>query len=135
MLVFDASVVVKVLTEEAGSDRATGRLALEPERTAPDWLCAEIASALSKKVRYAGLPIAQAEQALAALPSIMPDLVPTARLIEPALSLSIELSHAVYDCLYLALALAQDCNVVTADRKFFEAASRSKYVARVELLA
>lgn len=135
MLVFDASVVVKVLTEEVGSDRAVERLTQEPDRCAPDWLAVEIASALSKKVRYAGLPPAQATEALAALPAILPDLVTTAQLIEPALSLSIELRHAVYDCLYLALALSRGCNVLTADHKFVDAASRSQYAARVELFA
>lgn len=135
MLVFDASVVVKVLTEEVGSDRAVERVTIEPDRCAPDWLFIEIASALSKKVRYAGLPPAHATEGLAALPTIMPDLVPTADLIAPALSLSIELRHAVYDCLYLALALARGCNVLTADHKFFDAASRSQYAARVELFA
>ena len=55
MLVVDASVIMKVLTEEVGSDLAVERLAQAPARTAPDWLTVEIASALSKKIRYGGL--------------------------------------------------------------------------------
>lgn len=135
MLVIDASVVVKVLTEESGSDLAADRLQRENDRMAPDWLNAEIASALSKKIRYFGLPVAQAMQSLAAVPLIVPDLVTTATLLEPAMALSISLRHALYDCLYLALALREDCNVLTADRKFFGAASLSLYADRVEFLA
>lgn len=135
MLVIDASVVVKALTEEIGSDLATDRLALEPHRVAPDWLSVEIASALSKKVRHAGLPPAIAEKYLAALPMIIPDLAPTLPLLPAALRLSIGLRHAVYDCLYLALAIDRDCALLTADRKFFDTVASCEHGQRMELLA
>lgn len=134
MLVIDASVVVKVLTEERGSIVATDRLIGEPARTAPDWLKAEIASALSKKVRYGGLPIETAERSLAALAVIMPDLAPSEPLIDKALVLSVVLRHAFYDCLYLALAIDQDCMMLTADQKFFAAVAATDLKHRVELL-
>ena len=135
MIVVDASVVVKLLTEEHGSDLAIDRISREPERTAPDWLQVEIASALAKKVRYAGLPTDQAQRSLAAIPAVMPDIVSSTPLLGHAMELSIALRHALYDCLYLALAIREDCAVLTADIKFFEAAGRSEYYNRVELLA
>lgn len=134
MIVVDASVVMKLLTRETGSALAVDRLAREPDRTAPDWIQIEVASALSKKVRYAGLPVAAAREGFAALPLIVPDLAPSAPLLARAMDLSFEISHAVYDCLYLALALAIDAKVLTADQKFFDLASEMKYRGRVELL-
>lgn len=135
MIVVDASVVIKLLTEEKGSDLAVLRVARETERTAPDWLHAEIASALSKKVRYAGLPIVQARQSLAAVSSIIPDMISSFGLLEAAMALSIELRHAFYDCLYLTLAVERRCVMITADRKFFETVAATSYRERIELLA
>lgn len=135
MIVIDASVVVKVLTLEQHSGVARDRVLREPERTAPDWLHAEIASALSKKVRYAGLPADLARRSFSAVSSVIPDVVPTRPLLERAIAVSIVLRHALYDCVYLALAVELDCSVLTADRKFAEAAGRTAYRDRVELLA
>ena len=50
-----------------------------------------------------------------------------------ALRLAIELRHPIYDCLYLAVALHDDINVVTADRRF-AAAALSAYPGRIRLL-
>ena len=133
MIVVDASVVVKVLTEERGSTVAADRFIREPSRT-PDWLKAEIASALSKKVRYGGLPIESAERSLAALAVIMPDMAPSEPLISNALILSVALRHAFYDCLYLSLAIDHDCLLLTADKKFFAAVAATDQKHRVELL-
>ncbi|WP_374142511.1 type II toxin-antitoxin system VapC family toxin [Sphingomonas sp.] len=134
MLIVDASVVMKLLTREGGSTIAIDRVSRAQERTAPDWIQAEIASALAKKVRYAGLPIETAREAFAALPLILPDLAPTAPLLASAIELSVELSHALYDCLYLALALQTGGKLLTADHKFVTVVSLSQYHRQVELL-
>ena len=76
----------------------------------------------------------QAQNALLAVPAIMPELAPSTRLLPAAITLSVELRHALYDCLYLAVALEAGCDVLTADRKFFTAASLSRYADHVELL-
>jgi predicted nucleic acid-binding protein len=44
--------------------------------------------------------------------------------LENAFQLAAELSHPVYDCLYLALALRRDTYVVTADGRFLALAER-----------
>ena len=44
--------------------------------------------------------------------------------VAAALEIASELTHPVYDCLYLALALREEIRVITADRRFFSAASR-----------
>jgi predicted nucleic acid-binding protein len=133
--VFDASVVVKVLTEEAQSDLATSVMAAESDRIAPDILPLEVASALSKKVRYAGLPRDRIDRALHALPDLLVEQVPLASLLDKAITFSIDLSHPLYDCLYLALAEQRDCVLVTADEKFAKVVSASRVAHRVELLS
>jgi predicted nucleic acid-binding protein len=51
------------------------------------------------------------------------------------MELAITLDRSVYDSLYLALAVAQDCQLITADRKFYSAVSSSSlgsYVRWIE---
>lgn len=52
-------------------------------------------------------------------------------LLPAALDVAISLGHSLYDCLYLALALARGCPVVTADRRFHDAVSRSVWADRI----
>jgi predicted nucleic acid-binding protein len=42
-------------------------------------------------------------------------LEPMSKLVEAATRLAIQLDHPAYDCCYLALAHAYDCDFVTAD--------------------
>lgn len=122
MLVADASVLVKVLTGESGTQAALAALVDEDVVTAPDFVTLEVASALSKKVRYHGLPREQAIVSLSALPHFVSEFVPFQDLIAAAFDLSLHLKHAVQDCMYLALAVERGCRVVTADLKFAERA-------------
>ncbi len=45
------------------------------------------------------------------------ELLPTRSLLGAATRMAIELDHPAYDCLYLALAEANDCRFVTADTR------------------
>jgi predicted nucleic acid-binding protein len=47
-----------------------------------------------------------------------PALHPTAPLLLRAMALAIATRRAVYDCIYLALAEAEGCELVTADDQF-----------------
>ena len=134
MRVLDASVLVKLVTEEPGSEQARALIAVEPELAAPQLAALEIAGALSKKVRYHGLPLTLAHDALATYGHLDVEIVPDAGLIARAMEISVAMSHAIQDCLYLALAEALRCALVTADHKF--AAKRQLYQgpAEVELL-
>lgn len=118
MLVADASVLIKVLTREEGTEVARAVL-LEADRViAPDLVKLEVASGLSKKVRYHGLPREQAVVALEALPQFVSDFIPFDTLITPSFDLSLRLAHAIQDCVYLALAVEQDCQLATNDQRF-----------------
>ncbi|HEV2816943.1 MAG TPA: type II toxin-antitoxin system VapC family toxin [Allosphingosinicella sp.] len=134
MLVVDASVAIKFVTEESGSAAAVALLASPDPLIAPDWVLAESASGLARKVLLNGLPLATAEAALAALPRFFSQLHPAVELLDSSFDLSFKLRHAFYDCLYLALALRDEAMLVTADAKFEKAARRGGFGSRIRLL-
>lgn len=133
-VVLDASVALMLLTPEPGTAAAQARLKTDEEWIAPEWLAVEIASGLANKVRYEGMDIARAEQALLAFPMFISRTVETAPMIADAMRLSIQLGHALYDCLYLLVALEENGRVLTADVKFAAAARKAGFEAQIELL-
>ncbi len=134
MIVLDATVAIKILTREPGSDAALNRIVQEVDRLAPDWIRIEVASALAKKVKFNGLSERAAVAGKASLPLLVTGEAATLDLLDEAFALSLRLSHAVYDCLYLALAQREDCPVVTHDADFARAAQRCGLTQYVELL-
>jgi predicted nucleic acid-binding protein len=134
MLVVDASVALKFVTEEPGREAAQALLAAPDPLIAPDWMLAEAASGLARKVLVHGLPRANAEASLSALPQFFSRLHPTLGLLDSSLDLSLRLGHPFYDCLYLALALREAATLITADKKLEKAARRQGFAAQVRLL-
>ena len=131
MLVVDASAAVKALTLEPGTAEARALIVEDREVLAPAIIMVEVASALSKKVRYHGLPIDAALAAIDALPEFVASYVADEDLILSALRLSIDLSHALQDCLYLALAIERGCSLLTSDMKFVRNAEAGGHGARL----
>ena len=115
--VVDASVALKWLLSEEGSELA---LALRPHYRfiAPDLLLAECANALWKHVQRGQLLPDEAVLAARLLAADDLELAPTKGLLPDAVRLSIELRHPAYDCIYLALAMAEQCPFITADAAF-----------------
>lgn len=107
-LVVDASVAIKWVVEEEGSEAAVGLLD-GPALAAPDLLMPKYANILWKKVRRAELAPEEATLAV--------ELVPTRPLMPAALALAIRLDHPAYDCAYLALALDRGHPFVTVDAR------------------
>ena len=134
MLVVDASVALKFVTQELGAAEAAAILAAPDPLIGPDWVLLECASGLAKKVLMNGLPQAKAEASMAALPTFFSRLYPSVALLDSSLELSVRLGHAIYDCLYLALALREDVALITADKKFENAACRGGFASQIRLL-
>ena len=83
---------------------------------APDVLVTETANAIWKRCALSrGISADEALRALVDLQRILPELVPSAALVEQALALALRFRHAVYDCLYVALALRDGSTLVTYD--------------------
>lgn len=124
MLVVDASVAVKFITAEAGSDAAHEIIVSADVLIAPDWLLVEVASAMWKKIKRSQLLEIHAEDNLASLPEFFARLYPARELLDEAFRLSFRVRHPVYDCLYLALAVREEAELITADLPFYDAVRR-----------
>ncbi len=122
-LVVDASVSVKWVLAEEGRPAAV-RL-LEQYRSgqstliAPQLVLAESGNTLWKLARRGILTGEQAAEAFEYLLDNAPILMDSPRMVRSAMALSLAHGRTLYDCLYLALALDQQCELVTADRAFY----------------
>lgn len=119
--VVDASVVVKWFIPEIHSADALRYLDDAIELWAPDLLLPETANILWKKVRRNEIGLDTARRIARALRSTPIRIQPSEPLMDAALDLAIRLDRSAYDCLYLALAVAGKCSLVTADRRLYNA--------------
>lgn len=119
-LVLDASVAVKWVVAETGSDQAVA-LRKSYNFVAPDLLTAECANILWKKVQRGELDGDSARLAARLLTRSGVRLIPSHGYLERALDLALLLDHPAYDCLYLALLIGQpDWQFVTADERLLK---------------
>jgi len=115
-VVIDASVAVKWYLPEPGSVPAAALLSAPIVRMAPDLLAAEVGNTLWKRTRRGELRRKDALSIAGAFVSRLPlDLRPSINLLEGALEIARRLRCPVYDGLYISLAVAEGCRVVTAD--------------------
>ena len=124
-LTVDSNVVGKWFITEQLSDNA--RLLLTPriQLHAPDMLLIDCANTFWKKFHTNEILDPQPYfTELANLPDIV-TLHPGADLMNRAAATAAELDHPVYDCLYLACSEAIGSVLVTADRRFAQAAAKS----------
>lgn len=113
--IIDASVAIKWVIDEDGTPAA---LALRHHHlAAPDLLMPECANILWKKVRRGELSGDEAVLASRLLARADIDLMPMRPLMETATRIAVLLDHPAYDCVYLALAEAEDVPFVTADER------------------
>ena len=135
--VVDASVVVKWVLKERGRPAAL-RL-LEDYRSAhahllaPSLVVAEVGNALWKHVQRGSLDRDQAATAFRFVLGNLPILEESETVSEVALQLAVAHRCTYYDSLYLALAMARRCDLITADEKFFLAVHRA--FPMIQLLA
>jgi len=119
VVVLDASIAVRWVVEEEGSDQAAALLERELSWIAPRLLLTEVASALRRKSADAGLAHTLASQALDALLQAVTDgvvrLANDEEIVAPALLIALSTGHKLPDCLYLALAERAGARLATAD--------------------
>lgn len=132
-IVIDASVAVKWVLSETGSDAADALL--DQDLMAPMLWLAEAANALWRRARTGDITDNQANARLSELLKAPVASLPIEPQLERALALAMKMGHPIYDCIYLALALHHDTHVVTADRRFASAASLAGLTDRVRLLS
>jgi predicted nucleic acid-binding protein len=121
--VVDASIAVKWVIEETGTAAALS-LRKQAKLLAPELLVAECANILWKKVRRDELSREEALLAARLLQGADLELFSTRGLLEAAARIAIDLDHPAYDCLYVALAAANNCRFVTADDRLLRKLAR-----------
>lgn len=121
-LVIDASIAVKWVVEEEGTEAALG-LRSAFRFLAPELLVAECANILWKKVQRRELLSDEAIMASRLLERAGIDFVPMRGMLEQATDLAIALSHPAYDCVYLAVARQRKARFVTADQRLLRVVS------------
>lgn len=115
-LVVDASIAIKWVVEEEGTETAVN-LRSRFRFAAPELLIPECANILWKKVARSELSRDEAVLAARLLERSGIDFLPMTGLLEQATSLAIELSHPAYDCAYLTAARGTGTRFVTADAR------------------
>jgi predicted nucleic acid-binding protein len=119
--VLDASVAIKWVLTEADSPKAN---ALRDEfrkhiheLLGPDVFLSEIAHSLTRAERKGILVPGEAAGLVADVLSTPPDLHPVLPLVARAVDISSQMRVGFYDCLYVALAEREGCELITADDK------------------
>jgi predicted nucleic acid-binding protein len=130
-LVVDASVAIKWFLPEVHSIAAVRLLESHIAFSAPDLILPELGNALWKRIRRGEMTRGDASEIISAMERIGIEITPSMSLLPPALDLAHALNRTVYDCLYLSLAIARDCQVVTADRKFHSAVNASRVASHI----
>ena len=119
--ILDANVGLKWVLPEVDSAKAL-RLRADMqagvhELLAPDVFPVEVAHALARAERKGTIPIGDADVHLLNILSTSPQLKPSLAILRRALAISSAARIGVYDCVYVALAEREACQLVTADDK------------------
>lgn len=124
-LVVDSSVAVKWFVPEPYS--AEARRILDDYQAgtlsflAPDLINAELGNIVWKKQILQGLDAADAQDIIDNFRGLQFEFTPTSTLLDDAFKIAIAHRRTVYDSLYLALSLRENCQFVTADEKLANA--------------
>ena len=123
--VLDSSVALKWVLPEKDSPKAV-RLRNDyrkqvHELIAPDIFLIEVAHALSRAERRNIIKPPQGSKRLLAVMNSVPELHPYIPLLPRAFAISSAMRVGTYDCLYIALAEQEGCELVTADARLVNA--------------
>jgi predicted nucleic acid-binding protein len=117
--VLDSSVALKWVLAEPNSGRAIRQrdeyAALIHDLVAPDIFSPEIANALAVAERQGRIKTGEAAVFFRGIIRNAPVIRPTPPLLIRAIEISLSTRQAVYDCIYVALAEDEGCEMVSAD--------------------
>jgi predicted nucleic acid-binding protein len=118
-VIVDASVALKWFVLEDDTEAAL-LVRANHDVAAPDLLLIECRNVLLSKFRRQQLQRAEAEEKERALHEIGSSMIilPSPSFLRQAFTIALELAEPIYDCIYLAAALATDRMLITADTRF-----------------
>ena len=126
-MVVDASVAVKWLIAEDGSDAADRLLTNGDDLYAPRLMASEVANALWRKVRLGEVERGQAGVLMTAVAEMPVRWSADETVCADAARLALALDRPVYDCVYLALTHRLGARMVTADARFATALASTEH--------
>ncbi|MBC6424789.1 MAG: type II toxin-antitoxin system VapC family toxin [Hormoscilla sp. SP12CHS1] len=129
--VVDANVVAKWFIPEEYADMALRLLNESHELLAPDYVLAELGNILWKKIMLGDISQAEAQSILPAFRLLSVQLHPIESRLGQALEMAANFQRSIYDCFYLTLAVEYQCQMITADRKFYNALQSSSLAAHL----
>jgi predicted nucleic acid-binding protein len=129
--VVDANVAVKWVLSEIHSEIAQCLLDDAHELLVPDFFFSEIGNILWKRVRRGETTLELAQNDLTILIGGDLKIYPSQSLMPMALEIAVRVDQAIYDCVYLSLAVTNKCQMVTADERFYNAIYRDVLSAHV----
>jgi predicted nucleic acid-binding protein len=124
LIVVDANVAAKWFLPANGERLADEAFALldkyvkqEIRFIVPDLFWVEFANVIWKAVRLGRSPKVSAGAALVSLTQRDFPTVPSLKLLDSAFQIATAFERTVYDCLYVALAVHSDAQLITADER------------------
>ena len=135
--VLDANVAIKWVLNEPHSVKAV-QLRDEHrqqfhELISPDVFPVEVAHALAKAERRGQIKIGHGQLLMADVLATPPDFRPYLPLLHRAFALASAARIGVYDCLYVALAEQEQCDLLTADDRLIRTFPKHRIVALASL--
>jgi predicted nucleic acid-binding protein len=134
-IVIDSSVALKWFVPETLTEKAIGLLDGAYAFLAPDLIYPEAGNIVWKKVARKEIEPADAKDILSGLQRVPIAVVSSRVLLEPALEIALAHQRTVYDALYVALAVARNSVLVTADDRLARALSAGPLAAHVRALS
>jgi len=136
--VLDSNIGVKWLLQEDQSDKARavrdGYSRGLHKLLAPDVFTVECAHALTRAQRQGRVTTAEVNAFMADLLTTLPQFHSHQPLLPRAIEISLQLRHGVYDCLYIALAEREGCELLTADTKLSNLRGTFPFIIDLALL-
>ncbi len=128
LVMLDASVAVRSIIPEVGTERAIEVMQLARFLIAPRLLATECAAAIRRKVVGGELTLELADRAISALSSSFSEniirLAEDETFVASAFAIAIAIAHKLPDCMYLALAERESAPLATADERLARVAER-----------
>ncbi len=137
MIVVDASVAVKWLVIEDGAASANQLFADESTLVVPSHARIEVTGAVLRKQRDGILSEAEVRQSIGIWTGLLADdvvqVIEFDQVLENAIAIAMDTTHALADCLYIATAVHLDAELVTADQQLQKRGKRA--YPRITLLS
>lgn len=130
--VVDSSVAAKWVFEEVHTDKAFRLLDEGSGLHAPDLFLVETDNIVCKRVRRNQIDADEGQRIRAALREFPVRKHTSMPLLDEAYLIAIKTGRSIYDCLYLALAELLHKQMVTADRRLYDALKPGPFAQHIK---